>query len=376
MPQGLGSCLLAYLGPPDIAALAAAGTATRSLAAPDGSLLLAPALEVDLRRWPFALARIEAAQVEELSLYWADDQDSFQVASGLFVMGWLSSFLSAEKNRSRLRKLHLGAQDLSRRFPEAIGGFLASLKQTRLEELSTGLLTPSLLPLLGGFRHLHSLCMPVECRGPDSYVTAWEAVAKCPSLRNLSLFAQGKAMKVEGEKLERISMAVQSLELESLQINVSALQGGLGQLRWPKRLRSLRVLGEDFCRGAADLCSGSFAERLCETAIEDLHLDSWRGLSSRSFRRLLAAMAGSQLERLQISWLRSPGRQIFAMLAGFIEAAVCLRQMVLDIPLGQEWSVDPEAFHLEEVALRRDVSILWRGGGPLVQDLEVEIVVL
>eukprot|EP00439_Symbiodinium_sp_Y106_P000376 s4946_g1.t1 len=61
--------------------------------------------------------------------------DSFQVASGLYVMGWLSSFLSVEKNRSRLRKLHLGAQDLSRRFPEAIGGFLTSLKQTRLEEL-------------------------------------------------------------------------------------------------------------------------------------------------------------------------------------------------------------------------------------------------
>lgn len=375
MPQGLGSCLLAYLGPPDIAVLAAAGTATRSLAAPDGSLLV-PALAVDLQRWPFALSRIEALQVEELSLHWADDQDSFQVASGLYVMGWLSSFLSVEKNRSRLRKLHLGAQDLSRRFPEAIGGFLTSLKQTRLEELSTGLLTPALLPLLGGFRHLHSLCLPVECRGPDSYVTAWEAVAKCPSLRALSLFAQGKAMKVEGEKLERISTAVRSMELESLQVNVTALQGGLGQLRWPKELRSLRVLGEDFCRGVADLCSGGFAERLCETAIEDLHLDSWRGLSSRGFSRILAAMAGSQLKRLQISWLRSPGRHVFAMLAGFIEAAVCLRQMVLDIPPGQEWSVDPDAFHLEEVALRRDVSILWCGGGPLVQDLEVEIVVL
>eukprot|EP00439_Symbiodinium_sp_Y106_P014877 s4946_g2.t1 len=180
----------------------------------------------------------------------------------------------------------------------------------KFKELSTGLLTPALLPLLGGFRHLHSLCLPVECRGPDSYVTAWEAVAKCPSLRALSLFAQGKAMKVEGEKLERISTAVRSMELESLQVNVTALQG-------------------------------------------------WRGLSSRGFSRILAAMAGSQLKRLQISWLRSPGTHVFAMLAGFIEAAVCLRQMVLDIPPGQDWSVDPDAFHLEEVALRRDVSILW-----------------
>jgi len=400
--------VLECLDPKSIATTACSCSIVRNQCISAKGLLIVPDLATDVRGWhPTVLTVVDPAEVHKFRIVSRPELGPNSAHAELHLCaGWLLGALPVAHCKLESLAVCSGCEDgdgiLSEHTIRALFTWL-SQRCSRLKELvfkdgpyregRLWILDDSLCTRLGRallhMNHIQVLRLSMNVRSKQGYVSIFEGIASCRSLRALELhdFDDGVWTLEEpigDSAFPALQRMLDQLSLEHMTFSTNVLLNSVrpwgssttsvSEIQWPQSLRILRIripssgtglMWED--ADAAAYCA--LAERVrLSPRITALSMN-WgsHGVSCQGFDAFLRILAGSQLASLELWWLAADDDawetihpSVCLSLRDFVHNSASLQELGVGHFFPGASAVTPEWRLLKDVAAVRGVRIARR----------------